>query len=62
MDGEAWQVTVHGVARVRHDLATTSPPLCQGGSTMLIDRQRAALVIYSFSVSTHFVKLGSDER
>ena len=24
---------------------------------MLVDRQRAALVIYSFSVSTHFVKL-----
>ena len=23
---EAWQATVHGVARVRHDLATKSPP------------------------------------
>ena len=27
MDRGAWQVTVHGIARVRHDLATTpSPP------------------------------------
>jgi len=27
MDREAWQVTVHGVARVRHDLVTKPPPL-----------------------------------
>ena len=27
MDGEAWRTTVHGVARVWHDLATESPPL-----------------------------------
>ena len=26
MDREAWQVTVHGVARVGHDLATKPPP------------------------------------
>jgi len=26
MDRGAWQATVHGVARVRHDLATKSPP------------------------------------
>ena len=26
MDREAWQATVHGVARVRHDLLTKSPP------------------------------------
>ena len=26
MDRGAWQVTVHGVARVRHDLATKPPP------------------------------------
>ena len=26
MDGGAWQATVHGVARVRHDLATKPPP------------------------------------
>ena len=26
MDRGAWQATVHGVARVRHDLATTPPP------------------------------------
>ena len=27
MDREAWQATVHEVARVRHDLATKPPPL-----------------------------------
>ena len=26
MDGGAWQATVHGVARVRHDLVTKPPP------------------------------------
>ena len=26
MDRGAWQTTVHGVARVKHDLATTPPP------------------------------------
>ena len=26
MDREAWQATVHGVAKVRHDLATKPPP------------------------------------
>ena len=26
MDRGAWQVTVHGVARVRHDLVTKPPP------------------------------------
>ena len=26
MDREAWQATVHGVARVGQDLATKSPP------------------------------------
>ena len=26
MERGAWQATVHGVARVRHDLATTPPP------------------------------------
>ena len=26
MDRGDWQATVHGVARVRHDLATKSPP------------------------------------
>ena len=27
MDRGAWQATFHGVARVRHDLATKPPPL-----------------------------------
>ena len=27
MDRGAWQVTVHGVSRVGHDLATKPPPL-----------------------------------
>ena len=26
MDREAWEATVHGVARVRHNLATKPPP------------------------------------
>ena len=26
MDGGVWQATVHGVARVGHDLATEPPP------------------------------------
>ena len=26
MDRGAWQATVHGVARVGHDLVTTPPP------------------------------------
>ena len=26
MDKGAWQVTVHGLVRVRHDLATKTPP------------------------------------
>ena len=26
MDGEAWRVTVHGVTRVGHNLATKPPP------------------------------------
>ena len=26
MDREAWKATVHGVARVRHDLVTKPPP------------------------------------
>ena len=25
MDGGAWQATIHGVARVRHDLVTNQP-------------------------------------
>ena len=28
MDRGAWQATVHGIARVRHDLATKPPPTC----------------------------------
>ena len=30
MDRGAWQATVHGVARVRHDLATQPPQRCLG--------------------------------
>ena len=26
MDREVWQATVHGVAKVEHDLATKTPP------------------------------------
>ena len=31
MDREAWQGTVHEIARVRHDLVTKPPPLPGGG-------------------------------
>ena len=63
LDRGAWRVAVHAATSVGHDLATRPPPpVCQGGSKMPIDSQRAALVICSFSVSAHFVKLVSDER
>ena len=26
MDGGAWKATLHGIARVRHDLVTKPPP------------------------------------
>jgi len=26
MDREAWQATIHGISRVRHDLVTKPPP------------------------------------
>ena len=35
MDRRAWQATVHGVARIRHDLATIPPP-----STLFIGRDK----------------------
>ena len=35
MDRRAWQATVHGVARVRHDLTTKPPP-----STLFIRRNK----------------------
>ena len=34
MDRIAWQVTVHGVARVRHDLATAAAKLLQSCPTL----------------------------
>ena len=50
MDRGAWQVTVRGVARLRHDLATKPPPpLCQGGSKMLID-SRGQLWLFTLSL------------
>ena len=35
MEGGAWQATVHGVARVGHDLATKPPP--PNGMLILMD-------------------------
>ena len=32
MDRGDWQTTVHGVARVKHDLATKPPPSLQPGA------------------------------
>ena len=37
MDRGAWQAKVHGVARVRHDLATKPPP----GKERLMRRQHS---------------------
>ena len=36
MDRGAWRATVHGVARVAHDLATTPPPLLLETSQSLL--------------------------
>ena len=33
MGRRAWQATVHGVARVRHDLTTKPPPVSQSGDS-----------------------------
>ena len=35
MDRGAWRTTVHGVTRVRHDLATKPPP--HNGTLILMD-------------------------
>ena len=46
LDRGAWWASVPAATSVGHDLATKPPPpVCQGGSKMLIDSQRAALVI-----------------
>ena len=42
MDREAWQATVHGVARVRHDLVTKPPP--QAGHILLKRLQKILLI------------------
>ena len=36
MNRGAWQATVHGVARVRHDLVTKPPPMPHGFPENLI--------------------------
>ena len=28
LDREAWQATIHGIVRIRHDLVTKPPPCC----------------------------------
>ena len=45
MDREAWWATVHGVARVGHNLATKSPPplLLQSGLTGCYKDQTAVV-------------------
>ena len=35
MDRRAWKATAHGVARVRHDLATKPPPVTENSTTQL---------------------------
>ena len=46
MDWGAWQATVHGGARVRHDLATKPPPRCLWCSSWCW--------LYYFHITAHF--------
>ena len=39
MDRGAWQATVHGVTRVRHDLATKPPPVVKNPPSNAGDRE-----------------------
>ena len=43
MDKRAWQATVHGVAIVRHDLATKPPPPPHAGDTTLLAESKKKL-------------------
>ena len=43
MDKRAWQATVHGVATVRHDLATKPPPPPHAGDTTLMAESKKKL-------------------
>ena len=56
MDRGAWQATVHGFARVRHDLATKPPPplysqLCQLGTQAKFIGLRNKLDLPTFSLN-----------
>ena len=52
MDRGAWQATVHGVTRVRHDLATKPPPPADVGNLISSSSafSRSCLNIWKFSV------------
>ena len=52
----AWQATVHGVARVGHDLVTKSPLLLFLFKILLI------FLSYSFAYSTNFTHRQGIER
>jgi len=43
VDKRAWQATVHGVAIVRHDLATKPPPPPHAGDTTLLAESKKKL-------------------
>ena len=52
MDRGAWQATVHGVAKVRHDLATKPPPplLTPDNLRKILDSQRKLKLMYSMVI------------
>ena len=43
MDRGAWQATVHGVTRVRHDLVTKPPPL-----TLTLEQHRFEMHVFTY--------------
>ena len=52
MDRGAWQATVHGVTRVRHDLATKPPPPAEVGNLISSSSSysKSSLNIWKFTV------------
>ena len=51
MDRGAWQATVHGVARVRHDLETETPPILSDivhviATSLLLQLENFSFIFY----------------
>ena len=58
MDKRAWQATVHGVAIVRHDLATKPPPPPHAGDTTLMAESEEELKSLLMKVNEESEKAG----